>query len=63
MQISYSLYMAEGVLRSKLDTREDTIAERCLVVLNEEKIERSHRVYVIPLTIAWVISNFSSKYC
>lgn len=43
--------MAEGVVRSKLDTREDTIAERCLVVLNEEKVERSHRAYVILLTM------------
>lgn len=43
--------MARGVLRSTLDTGEDAIAERFLVVLNEEKIERSHRVYVIPLTI------------
>lgn len=43
--------MAGGVLRSKLDTREYAIAERCLVVLNEEKLERSHRAYVIPLTM------------
>lgn len=43
--------MARGVLRSKLDTREDTIAERCMVVLNEGKVERSHRVYKIPLTM------------
>lgn len=43
--------MDRGVRRSGLDTREDTVAERCLVVLNEEKVERSHRAYVIPITM------------
>lgn len=54
--------MAGCVLRSKLDTREDTIAERCLVVLNEEKFERSHLAYVIPLTMKnyFIIKKFLS---
>lgn len=39
--------MAGVFLKSKLDTREDTVAERCLVVLNEDKFERSHLAYVI----------------
>lgn len=52
--------MAGGVLRSKLDTREDTIAERCLVVLNEEQFERSHLAYVIHLTMKnyFIINKF-----
>lgn len=53
--------MAEGVLRSKLDTREDTIAEKCLVVLTKEKVERSHGANVIPLTMK-IISTLNKNF-